>query len=141
VKPETRLIVTFVVRLAFLFFAGYVALVPEATPGAPMLMRIALAATFLVVSILVGELSALRSHFGMLIRALRSAGGEFKGIGGVADEQAAVPILIRALESKDAATREKAHRNLVRITGQDLPPERAAWEAWWQRHETGDGEG
>ena len=45
---------------------------------------------------------------------------------------AAIGILIRALGSREESTRTKAHTNLVRITGQDLPPEREVWEKWWK---------
>ena len=128
---QTRLLITYVVRLVFLFFAVWVALMPDALPGAHLLLRIGLVALFLVFSILVGEVFRLHTQFEMFVRALRSAGVKVSDDGGRNDREA-VTILIRALSSREEATREKAHRNLVRLTGQDLPPEKAVWERWWK---------
>lgn len=136
-KVETRLILSFVVRLAFLAFAGWVAVVPETLPGAHMIVRIGLAATFLVLAILVGEVAKLQAQFEMLLKALRAAGASVAADAAQAgspqrDDDAAIGILIRALGSREESTRTKAHTNLVRITGQELPLEREAWETWWK---------
>jgi hypothetical protein len=135
VKPETRLILVFLVRLAFIVFAGWVALVPETLPNSHMVVRIGLAATFLVLSILVGEVAKLRMHFDMLVRAVRAARAEVTGESPARDDSAAVAILIRALGSREVSTREKAHTNLVRITGQDLPLDQQQWIAWWDQQQ------
>jgi hypothetical protein len=138
VKTENRLVVTFLLRLAFLFFAGWVALRPEALPGADLVVRIGLAALFLVTAIFIGEVVAVRAHLGMLLHALRTATQTGGSPGAVRkDDRAAVDILIRALDAKEAGTREKAHRNLVRLTGQDLPSDRGAWDAWWKENREG----
>jgi hypothetical protein len=134
VKIETRLIVTFLLRLALLFFAAWIALKPDSIEGADLVVRIGLAAQFLVLSIFVGEVVALRSHLSMLLHALRTATSGGTGEEAKRDDRAAVDILIRALDSREANTREKAHKNLKRLTGQDLPADRAAWEAWWKEH-------
>ena len=135
-KPLTRVVVTAVVRLAFLFFAGWVAVAPGALEGAHPVTRIGLAAGFMALSVLVGEILRLETRFEALMRAIRSATSQ-AGEGGAAGrairtQDEAVAILIRALGSREPDTVEKAHRNLVRLTGQDLPPDKAAWEAWHQ---------
>jgi hypothetical protein len=133
-KIETRIIVSTLLRLVFLFFAAWVAVNPQALPGADAVVRIGLAAQFLVLAIFVGEVVTLRTQLSMLFHALRTASGATSGAAARRDDKAAVGILIRALDAKDEVTREKALRNLRRITGQDLPGERAAWEAWWSEH-------
>ncbi len=140
-KVESRLVLTLLVRLAFLVFAGWVALVPDTLPGSHMIVRMGLAATFLVVAILVGELAKLQMQFEMLLKALRSASAQVVAEAAPPkDENVAVGILIRALGSREASTREKAHGNLVRITGQDLPPDRKVWEAWWKKRREAAGQ-
>ena len=133
-KVESRMILTLLIRLAFVVFAGWLLVVPSTLPGSPDFVRMGLAATLLVIAILVGEVAKLQTQFEMLMRALRAATGKAGGAAAQGTEREAVGILIRALESREPATREKAHRNLVRLTGQDLPPEREAWEAWWKEH-------
>ena len=128
-KIESRLIASYAVRLVFIGFAAWVALAPSALPGAHDVTKIALAALLVGFSVLVGELSRLRLQFELLVQALRTVTGRPDRPG---NEREAVSILIRALGSRDADTREKAHRNLVRLTGQDLPADRAAWETWWK---------
>ncbi len=46
----------------------------------------------------------------------------------------AIGILIQALGSGDADTKEKAVAQLTRLTGQSLPAEQAPWENWWVKH-------
>lgn len=139
-KPVARVIVASIVRLVFLFFAGWIAVAPTALPGAHPITRIGLAAVFLALSVLVGELQRLETRFEALMRAIRSAtntsGTGTSGSGGLRTQDEAVTILIRALGSREPDTVVKAHRNLIRLTGQDLPPDKAAWEAWW--NEAGD---
>ena len=108
-----------------------------------MVSRMGLVLVCLVLGIVIGEIGKLRSHFGMIIGALRAASAsgatlssEALGAGPVAspDPQAAVDILLEALASDDAETKERAHRHLVRLTGKSLPPETALWERWWQEN-------
>ena len=133
-KVETRMIWTLLLRVGFLVFAGWLALVPSTLPGAPDAVRMGLAATLLLIAILVGEVAKLQTQFEMLLKALRAAGASVAADAASPkrDDEAAVGILIRALGSREETTRSKAHANLVRITGQDLPPDREAWEAWWK---------
>ena len=133
-KVETRMIWTLLLRVGFLVFAGWLALVPSTLPGAPDAVRMGLAATLLLIAILVGEVAKLQTQFEMLLKALRAAGASVAADAASPkrDDEAAVGILIRALGSREETTRSKAHANLVRITGQDLPAERETWEAWWK---------
>ena len=142
-KVESRMILTLLVRLAFVVFAGWVAVVPSTLPGSHDVVRMGLAATFLVVAILVGEVAKLQTQFEMLLKALRAAGASVavEAATPERDDDAAIGILIRALGSREETTRAKAHANLVRISGQDLPLDREAWEAWWKaRKEAADQE-
>ena len=47
----------------------------------------------------------------------------------------AIEILIRALESPDESVSEAAHRELKRITQQDLPAEPERWRVWLREEE------
>lgn len=116
-----------------------------------MVSRIGLVLLFLVGSIILGELDRVRTHMGLLIGALRAAGGgegsptaaaaaaaAAAGMEGVgvppADPKASVDILIRALGAPDPSTQDKAHKHLQRLTGKNLPAETALWERWWQEN-------
>ncbi len=150
-SPVARLLVVALVRLAMIFFAGWFAFNEEALgAGAPKVSRIGLVLLFLVGSIILGELDKLRTHFGLLIGALRAAGGQGGAAAAAlasagldtpgsapADPKASVDILIRALGADDGDTRDKAHRHLVRLTGKNLPAETALWERWWQENRSG----
>ena len=133
-KVESRMILTLLIRLAFVVFAGWLLVVPSTLPGSPDFVRMGLAATLLVIAILVGEVAKLQTQFEMLLKALRAAGASVaaEAASPQRDDEAAVGILIRALGSREETTRSKAHANLVRLTGQDLPLDREAWEAWWK---------
>ena len=41
-------------------------------------------------------------------------------------------VLVRALTSADESVRAKAHKNLLRITGQGFGPDALAWTKWWE---------
>jgi len=153
VSPVARLIVVALIRLLLIFFAGWFAFKEDALgEGVHLVSRLGLVALFLVVSILLGEFDKLRTHFALLIGALRAAGGGAGGAAGggaaaaavaglglgeatpAADPRASVDILIRALGAGDEDTRDKAHKHLVRLTGKNLPAEVALWERWWQEN-------
>ncbi len=146
-SPVVRLLVVAFVRLAMIFFAGWFAFNEDALgAGASIVSRIGLVLLFLVGSILLGEIDKLRTHFRLLIGALRAAGGQGGAAAAVAgsgldvadgasaDPKASVDILIRALGAPDDTTRTNAHKHLVRLTGKNLPPELALWERWWQEN-------
>lgn len=143
-NPAARLLVSFLISLALVFFAGWFAIADSAMPeGTSLVSRLGLSLLFLIAAILLGEVSKLRVHFGMLMGAIKAARG---GDGGgplapamptdpAAAKRQAVAILIRSLDSDDATIRETAHSNLLRLTGQDLPADSASWRAWWAQNE------
>lgn len=140
-SPVVRVLVITLVRLALIFFAAWFAFKEDALGAdAALVSRMGVVLLFLVTSILVGEVDKMRTHFGLLIGALRAAGtgGGAPALGGAAgapqDPRASVDILIQALGAEDADTREKAHKHLVRLTGKNLPAEPALWERWWQEN-------
>jgi hypothetical protein len=142
VDHGTRLVVSLGVRLLLIGFAGWFALADSAVPGAPLVTRIGLACAFLILAVLVGEVSTSRVHLGMLLSALRQASPEAAAAAGAngdprRDDRAAVDALLAALRVGEPETRAKAHRHLVRITGQDLPPDPEAWDRWWATHREG----
>ena len=126
-KALQRALAALLIQAALVVLGAYVALSPEALPGSPIVARCAIAVLFVVTALLLGEVSRLRTHFGALVSALQA------GVSGNAkrDDRAAVDVLVRALSSDDADVRIKAHRNLVRITGQKMTMDPAAWQAWW----------
>jgi len=146
----SRYLVVALVRLLLLVAAGWFAFSEEALgEGAPMVSRMAVVLAFLVLSIVLGELDRLRTHFSLLIGALRGAGGSAAAAritqevaasldGGATetrhDPREAVDILVRALGAGDAQTRAKVHARLRTLTGQDLPPDPATWAKWWSRN-------
>lgn len=127
-SPAIKVLVGLLVQLGLLAFAVYVVVADAALPGASMLTRAGLATTAVAVGVVYGETTRLRAHMGALLAALQS------GLGATVprDDKQAIDVLVSALGSQDAAVREKAHRNLVRLTGQDLPPDAARWAAWWR---------
>ena len=126
-RPLQRALASLLIQAALVVLGAYVALSPEVLPGSPIVARCAIGVLFVVTALLLGEVSRLRTHFGALISALQA------GVAGTAkrDDRAAVDVLVRALSSDDADVRIKAHRNLVRITGQKMTMDPAAWQEWW----------
>jgi hypothetical protein len=129
-SPVGRAVMGLLVQGSLIAFGAYVAFSDAALPGASTLARCGVAALTLIVVVLVGEVSRLRLHMSQLIAALRAAGGG--GAGVPRDDRAAVDVLVRALSSDDADVRAKAHKNLVRLTGQRLTMDPEAWQAWWK---------
>jgi hypothetical protein len=132
VKPGLRLVLDLVVRLSLLFFAAWFALTPEALPQAPALARIGLSALFLVLVVIVGEIHATRTQMHLLLTVLKAKTDLASGT--PPDPRAAVEILVKAMRSAKGETREKIHRQLVRLTGRDLPDSAEAWEKWWEEN-------
>ncbi len=114
------------VQIALIALAVYVGIAEDAVKASPF-GRAAFVALLVVVALLVGEVGRLRTHMAALIQALR--GG--LAAEGPRDDRAAVDVLIRALASEDAEVRQKAHKNLLRLTGQGFPPDALAWRKWW----------
>lgn len=144
-SPVVRVLVGALVQLTLICFGGWFAFKEDALgPDVPVISRMGLVLICLVMAILISELTKMRTHFGMLIAAMRAASAagsspspealEAAGAAAAPDPQAAVDILLQALGSDDPVTRERAHRHLVRLTGKELPPETALWERWWQEN-------
>lgn len=139
-RDAVRLLIGALVRLALIFFAVWFGAVPQALPAAvPLVSRLGLALLFFLTAMLIGEVGGLRTHFRLLLGAIRgvqAAEGRGEGEGAAdeapADVRVAIDTLIPALESPDAETRVKVHAHLIRLTGQKLPAERAAWDTWWK---------
>jgi HEAT repeat protein len=54
-----------------------------------------------------------------------------RALGGYDKDSTAIRALIGVLKTdRDVAVRGRAHESLVKITGEDLPPNGAAWQAW-----------
>jgi hypothetical protein len=130
-QPLPRPLAALLVQTSLLAFAGYVAFAHEAFPAASPLARAGLVVAIVVLALLVGEVSRIRSHMSALIQALRAASGGASAAG-VRDDRGAVDVLVRALSSDDPDVRIKAHRNLVRITGQQMTMDPERWQAWWK---------
>lgn len=115
------------IQLLLLAAAIYVGVSDAAFPGAATVARGALVVLCIAVSFLAGEVARLRTDFGVVLKALQV--NTVKAT--PHDDKAAIDVLVAALDSGNAEVRAKAHVNLVRITGQDLPPDGARWKAWW----------
>ncbi len=46
----------------------------------------------------------------------------------------AIPLIIPKLNNREAELADAAHKALVDLTGVDLGPERAPWDAWWREN-------
>jgi hypothetical protein len=58
-----------------------------------------------------------------------------RSLGNYNRDPAAISALIAILKTdKDVAVRGRAHESLQKITGQDLPPEAPAWQAWLDKN-------
>ncbi len=154
-SPVTRYLVVVLVRLLLIGAAAWFAFGADPLgPATPLVSRLALVLAFLLLSIVLGEVDRLRTHFGLLLAALRSAplaagtpgsregvvaeaaraaAGDpaLAGAAGPRDDRASIDILVKALHTRDDATRGRVHAHLKRLTGQDLPADPRAWEAWW----------
>ena len=108
-------------------FGIYLGFFPEALPGASLVARIGIAILFLAVGVLLGEISRVQSEDRTLIGALQAGAGSTVR----RDDRQAIDILVSALESADPKRRETAHKNLLRLTQQNLPAEASAWRKWW----------
>jgi len=116
-----------VIQLLLLAAAVYVGVSDAAFPGASTLARGTIVVLCVAVSFLAGEVARLRTDFGVVLKALQV--NTVKAT--PRDDRAAIDVLVAALDSGNLEVREKAHVNLVRITGQNLPPDGAPWKAWW----------
>jgi hypothetical protein len=95
-------------------------------PGRVIQVAAALALLGLVSEHVLGGVTRLRQ--GALARAIQ----RFQP---VLRHKEAIEILIRALESTDTKVSGTAHRELKRLTRQDLPADPAAWRMWLAQEE------
>ena len=126
-RSEDRALSLLVIQVLLLAGAIYVGVAESAFPGASPYGRAAIVAVCVAASFLAAEVSRLRLHFGALLKALEAGAATTTP----RDDRAAVDVLVSALGSANAEVRAKAHKNLVKITGQDLPPDPVPWNAWW----------
>ena len=120
-----RLLVNAALRLLLLGFAMWIAFGGEAALSAPIATRIGIVLLFAALSIVLGEIAQQREHIGLVMKMLRA------GVANRRDDREAIDILIQGRSAREAATREKAHHHLKRLTGQDMPAEAALGQAWW----------
>lgn len=103
-------------------------------------IRLVVAVLCVYVVLLIAERERMVRDFKEVLRAFR----EFHGNPGTpaagaqaqptdAQKREALEILVTALSSPDRSVRDKAHAHLQRLTGQALPPDPAAWQAWLAR--------
>jgi hypothetical protein len=118
-----------IVQGLLLGLGAYVGLSEDAIEASPF-GRAAIVALFVAIAFLYGEVNRNRAHMRALIQLLK--GGVAAANASERDDRAAVDVLVRALSSTDPGVREKAHRNLLRITGQGFGPDPAAWTKWWE---------
>lgn len=137
----TRLLVGALVRLILLGYAVWFAIREDALgPDVPMASRIGVVILFVVLSVLVGEISQMRMHLSLLARgalaAARAGGGLAEQVSRTApaDPRQPIEILLQALRTTEGETQAKAHAHLMRLTGQDLPLDPIVWDSWWQNN-------
>lgn len=142
-----RLVIGIIVRMGLMFYGVWFGAVPQALPeSVPFVSRLGLALVCFLLAMVIGEVGGLRTHFRLLLGAIRSvrdgAGGETAAAMAGAepashDPRLAIDTLIPALRSEDADTRSKVHAHLERLTGQKLPAEHDAWASWWREAREG----
>jgi hypothetical protein len=123
-----RAVTGLAIQAALWAFGIYLGVVPDALPGASTVARTGLATLFIAVGLLLGEVARLRAEHRALLGVLSPPRPDAVA----RDDRQAIDILLQALESPDAARRELAHRNLVRLTRQSFPAEAGPWQAWWR---------
>lgn len=122
-----RALLGLLLQAALVAFGIYLGVSESALPSASSTARLAVAALFVAVALLFGEVQRVRRDMALLLGALKAQAGTAAH----KDQRMAVDVLVSALESPEARVREVAHRNLVRITRKDLPLDAARWKAWW----------
>lgn len=105
----------------------------DAIGGESRLLSVGIGGGFFVLAALSLEKNALRTRCAELMQTLHQLlyGKDYRA------EREMIDVLIKALESDEAPTRENAHAHLVRLTGLDMAADPAVWRAWWganQRH-------
>jgi hypothetical protein len=112
----------------------------RANLGEQFVLRFVLGLLVLYVLLLWAE--SLRLH-GLVTGTLKAVQQYGQAAGGPAKSEPKDPrvrleaarLLIAALQSPDQKARTSSHHNLVRLVGQDLGKDPAAWQAWLQQQE------
>ena len=109
--------------------------------GDQALLRVCVAALVCYVLILWGESIRLHTILTSVLQALRQFDGASGGRGAASRHPEAkleaARLLIAALRSDDASIRASSRQNLVRLCGEDLGEDPAAWQHWLQQQPTG----
>lgn len=87
-------------------------------------------------ALLIHELNRVRERMLIVMQTLLAAfqvPGKGRPVQGATPDDSAFPILVAALRSPSREAREAAHRQLQRLTGQDLGTDPADWESWESR--------
>ncbi len=111
--------------------------------GETAVLRFIVGALCVYVAVLVVERRILADQFRHVLDQFRRfhearlAEAGAAGTGGAAKHEA-VRLLAAALDSQDPEVRQSAHQNLVRLCGQDLGEESAAWRQWLAEQRQGD---
>jgi len=127
----------FLYCLAVLFLISWIPGVDSifGEAGWSKLSRIAVGFLFIYVAALIQERQRMGRMFREVLEAFRTFGGRVPGGRDVAAQREAVTFLIASLKGADDEVRGKVHSQLRRLTGQDLPPDHAAWSQWWAQAE------
>ena len=108
--------------------------------GEQALLRACLALLACYVLILWGESIRLHTMLTGVLQAFRQVAGEASSRSGAGRSPAArleaARLLLAALRSDDPAIRTSSRQNLVRLVGEDLGDDPAAWQAWIDRQST-----
>ncbi|HEB54563.1 MAG TPA: hypothetical protein ENI87_15030 [bacterium] len=115
----------------------------RATFGDDVVLKVAVLFLIGYVLLLWGETLRLHGLLTGLLEAFKAFGREQGQTGGRSGRGKANPkarieaarLLIAALASDDASVRATSHHNLVRLVGQDLGTDPAAWQAWLAEQE------
>ena len=76
-------------------------------------------------------LFSLEADFGTGIDRIDVRLAAIRALGGYDKDPTAIRTLVAVLKAdRDVAVRGRAHESLVKITGQDLPPDGNTWQAW-----------
>lgn len=105
--------------------------------GDQALLRACVAVLACYVLILWGESIRLHTMLTGVLQAFRQVAGDGPGRSSAGRNPAArleaARLLLAALRSDDPAIRTSSRQNLVRLVGEDLGDDPAAWQAWIDR--------
>lgn len=105
--------------------------IAEAVGGESALLSVGVGCAFFLAASLAVEKDRLRVRMAELMEGLNDLlyGKDHRR------DREAVEILLRSLESPDAAARDTAHKHLMRLTGQTFAADPRVWRSWWEAHQ------